>query len=222
MQGSDRPLPSSPSKWPTPRNPAPLLAQFRSAIRVWHYSIPTEQAYCDWIKRLIVVLHKRQPASLGADDVAAFLRHLAVHDHVAAATQDQAKSALLFQGRRHHAARGDRASASRPDAVRVRPARARPRRRARRSLAAECTCAEVPGRRAGPRVAIRLSGGQPLGRSAQRGRPAPSRQRHPHGAAVARPRRLANDDIDAHVLHRGGRGVSSPLDSLAATSRADP
>ena len=79
-----------------PHEPGALLAQVRSAIRVRHYSIRTEQAYCDWIKRFIVFHHKRHPAGLGADDVAAFLSHLAVQGHVAAATQNQAKSALLF------------------------------------------------------------------------------------------------------------------------------
>jgi len=67
-----------------------------SAIGVRHSSIRTEPAYCDWIKRFIVFHHKRHPAGLGADDVAAFSSHLAVHGQVAAATQNQAKSALLF------------------------------------------------------------------------------------------------------------------------------
>jgi integron integrase len=79
-----------------PREPGVLLAQVRSAIRVRHYSIRTEQAYCDWIKRFIVFHRKRHPADMGADEVATFLSHLAVEGHVAAATQNQAKAALLF------------------------------------------------------------------------------------------------------------------------------
>jgi integron integrase len=76
--------------------PGALLAQVRSAIRVRHYSIRTEQAYCDWIRRFIVFHRKRHPAEMGADEVATFLSHLAVDGRVAAATQNQAKAALLF------------------------------------------------------------------------------------------------------------------------------
>jgi integron integrase len=79
-----------------PREPGVLLTQVRAAIRVRHYSIRTEQAYCDWIRRFIVFHRKRHPAEMGAAEVAAFLSHLAVAGHVAASTQNQAKAALLF------------------------------------------------------------------------------------------------------------------------------
>jgi len=79
------------------RPPAsPLLGQVRDKIRVKHYSIRTEQAYCDWIKRFILYHGKRHPAGMGASEVEAFLTDLAVRGQVAAATQNQAKSALLF------------------------------------------------------------------------------------------------------------------------------
>ncbi len=79
------------------RPPArPLLGQVRDKIRVKHYSIRTEQAYCDWIKRFILYHGKRHPARMGASEVEAFLTDLAVRGQVAAATQNQAKSALLF------------------------------------------------------------------------------------------------------------------------------
>lgn len=78
-------------------NPAPkLLDQVRGKIRLKHYSIRTEQAYLDWIKRFIVFFDKRHPRDLGAAEVEAFLTHLAVVGKVAASTQNQAKSALLF------------------------------------------------------------------------------------------------------------------------------
>ncbi|MEO8305157.1 MAG: integron integrase, partial [Betaproteobacteria bacterium] len=64
-----------------------------------HYSIRTEQAYVDWIKRFIRFHGKRHPIELGASEVEAFLTHLAVDGNVAAATQNQAKSALLFMYR---------------------------------------------------------------------------------------------------------------------------
>ena len=73
-----------------------LLDQVRGKIRLKHYSIRTEQAYVDWIKRFILHFGKRHPRELGAADVEAFLTHLAVAGNVAASTQNQAKSALLF------------------------------------------------------------------------------------------------------------------------------
>jgi len=76
--------------------PVPLLDRVRDRIRVKHYSIRTEQAYCDWIRRFVNFHGKRHPSDLGAADVEAFLTWLAVHGRVAASTQNQAKSALLF------------------------------------------------------------------------------------------------------------------------------
>lgn len=73
-----------------------LLDQVRGKIRLKHYSIRTEQAYVDWIKRFILHFDKRHPRELGAAEVEAFLTHLAVAGKVAASTQNQAKSALLF------------------------------------------------------------------------------------------------------------------------------
>lgn len=76
----------------TPR----LLDQVRGKIRLKHYSLRTEQTYVDWIKRFIRHFGKRHPRELGAAEVEAFLTHLAVVGRVAASTQNQAKSALLF------------------------------------------------------------------------------------------------------------------------------
>jgi len=73
-----------------------LLDQVRGKIRLKHYSLRTEQAYVDWIKRFIRHFGKRHPRDLGAADVEAFLTHLAVVGRVAASTQNQDKSALLF------------------------------------------------------------------------------------------------------------------------------
>ena len=75
---------------------APLLEQVRAVIRFKHYSIRTEQTYLDWIKRFILFHGKRHPRDMGADEVRAYLTHLAVEGHVAASTQNQALSALLF------------------------------------------------------------------------------------------------------------------------------
>ncbi len=79
---------------PTP--PPKLLDQVRGKIRLKHYSIRTEQAYTDWIKRFILHFDKKHPREMGAAEVEQFLTHLAVHGKVAASTQNQAKAALLF------------------------------------------------------------------------------------------------------------------------------
>jgi len=76
--------------------PARLLDRVRDKIRLRHYSIRTEQAYADWIKRFIVFHGKRHPETLGAPEVEAFLTNLAVERKVAAATQNLAKSSILF------------------------------------------------------------------------------------------------------------------------------
>lgn len=64
-----------------------LLDQVRGKIRLKHYSIRTEQAYVDWIKRFVLHFGKRHPRDLGAAEVEQFLTHLAVKGKVAAATQ---------------------------------------------------------------------------------------------------------------------------------------
>jgi len=76
--------------------PKKLLDQVRDAIRLKHYSYRTEQAYVGWIKRYIYFHDVRHPSEMGAPEVEAFLTHLAVKEHVAASTQNQALSALLF------------------------------------------------------------------------------------------------------------------------------
>lgn len=73
-----------------------LLDRLRAVIRTKHYSIRTESAYVDWARRFILFHGKRHPAALGAPEVMAFLSDLAVRLDVAASTQNQARSALLF------------------------------------------------------------------------------------------------------------------------------
>ena len=87
--------PNSEDKNTTIQSPR-LLDLVRDKLRVKHYSIRTEQAYVDWIKRYIFFHDKRHPQAMSAQDVEAFLTHLAVAGKVAASTQNQAKSALLF------------------------------------------------------------------------------------------------------------------------------
>lgn len=76
--------------------PGRLVEQVREAIRSRYYSRRTEEAYLHWIKRFIYFSGRRHPRELGAAQVTAFLSHLAVERKVAAGTQNQALSALLF------------------------------------------------------------------------------------------------------------------------------
>ncbi len=80
----------------TTLKPPRLLEVVRQQIRVRHYSVRTEQAYVGWIRRYILANGKRHPRDMGATEVAAFLTQLAIEGNVAAATQNQALSALLF------------------------------------------------------------------------------------------------------------------------------
>lgn len=73
-----------------------LLDRVRAAIRVRHYSRRTEDTYVVWIRRFILFHRKRHPCEMGEREITAFLTYLAVEKHVAASTQNQALSALLF------------------------------------------------------------------------------------------------------------------------------
>jgi integron integrase len=73
-----------------------LLDQARLVLRLKHMSYRTEIAYLSWIKRFILFHDKRHPKEMGAPEIRAFLAHLALHDQVAASTQNGALNALLF------------------------------------------------------------------------------------------------------------------------------
>jgi integron integrase len=63
---------------------------------VHHYSRRTEEAYVHWIRRFLLFHDRKHPRRLAEADVNRFLTHLAVHEHVAASTQNQALAAVLF------------------------------------------------------------------------------------------------------------------------------
>jgi hypothetical protein len=69
-----------------PQSPT-LLGQVRARIRVKHYSIRTEVAYVDWVRRFIVFHNKLHPRHLGAAEVESFLTYLADKRQVSASTQ---------------------------------------------------------------------------------------------------------------------------------------
>ena len=73
-----------------------LLDRVRAVVRARHYSRRTEGAYVAWIRRYILFHDKRHPTDMGAPEITRFLSSLAVEGNVAASTQNQALSALLF------------------------------------------------------------------------------------------------------------------------------
>lgn len=73
-----------------------LIPRLREALRFRRYSLKTEKAYVQWVRRYIYFHGKRHPQDMGAVEVTAFLNHLANARQVAAATQNQALAALLF------------------------------------------------------------------------------------------------------------------------------
>jgi integrase len=81
---------------PSPSRPPRLFDRVREAARVRHYSRRTESACLAWIRRFIFFHAKRHPAEMGAPEITKFLSSLAVEGNVAASTQNQALSALLF------------------------------------------------------------------------------------------------------------------------------
>ena len=78
-----------------------LLDQLREVMRVKHYSLRTEEAYGQWVRRYLK-FHRdavgtwRHPRDLGPADVVAVLNHLANVENVAAGTQNQALNAISF------------------------------------------------------------------------------------------------------------------------------
>ncbi len=81
---------------PISPRPPKLLDRVREANRLRHGSRSTEKSYVGWIRRYILFHGKRHPAEMGAPEVTRFLSSLTVEGRVAASTQNQALSALLF------------------------------------------------------------------------------------------------------------------------------
>jgi integron integrase len=79
----------------TPPRPR-LFDDVRRRLRLKHYSLATERIYLQWMRRFILANGKRHPRELGGAEVERFLSALATEGDVAASTQNQALSALLF------------------------------------------------------------------------------------------------------------------------------
>jgi len=73
-----------------------LLTQLKEEIRRRNYSYSTEKTYSQWIVRFVRFHNYSHPESLNEDDVVSYLNYLANDMNVAASTQNQALSAIVF------------------------------------------------------------------------------------------------------------------------------
>lgn len=76
--------------------PKKLLDQYREALRSKHYSRRTEDTYIAWVRRYIRFNNMRHPKEMNIPEINAFITHLAMQKNVAASTQNQALSAVIF------------------------------------------------------------------------------------------------------------------------------
>lgn len=73
-----------------------VVAMVRSKVRLKHYSLATEDAYCGWVGRYYDYCRRLRHGMSHEEKAEAYLSHLAVEGHVSAKTQNQAFSAILF------------------------------------------------------------------------------------------------------------------------------
>jgi len=92
---SNTPILHSP---PNPSEPKGkrLLDQYREILRNRHYSHRTEKTYISWVRQFILYHNKRHPREMGVPEINAFITHLVNEKNVAASTQNQAISSILF------------------------------------------------------------------------------------------------------------------------------
>ena len=72
------------------------LIDVQKELRLRHYALPTERAYLGWIKRFAIFKKSESLQQFGEPDIKEFLTELAIDGKVAASTQNQALSAMLF------------------------------------------------------------------------------------------------------------------------------
>jgi len=73
-----------------------LLDRVREAMRLKHMSYRTEETYLYWIKQFILFHDKRNPDSMNAPEIRAYLSHLATEHDVSASTQNLALNSIMF------------------------------------------------------------------------------------------------------------------------------
>ncbi len=73
-----------------------LLYEVREIQLIKNYSYRTEKSYIRWIRKFILFHQKRHPQDMAEPEIKQFLNYLADNQKVAASTQNQALSAILF------------------------------------------------------------------------------------------------------------------------------
>lgn len=81
-----------------------LLEQFKEALRNCHYSARTEETYLKWVRQFIRHHNPdidkgqvaRHPRDMGIAEINEFITHIVSQKNIAASTQNQALSAILF------------------------------------------------------------------------------------------------------------------------------
>jgi len=73
-----------------------LLDRIIREVRRRNYSYSTEQSYCQWVVRYVRYHNLTHPRDLGNRDIVKYLNYLANECNLAASTQNQALSALIF------------------------------------------------------------------------------------------------------------------------------
>ena len=85
-----------PNPIPRPAGEKKLLDLYSEALRNRHYSLRTEDTYISWVRQFILFHNKRHPRDMGAAEINDFITHLVSQRTVAASTQNQAISAIMF------------------------------------------------------------------------------------------------------------------------------
>ncbi|MGD2118779.1 MAG: integron integrase [Chromatiales bacterium] len=75
---------------------SPLHSAFIKTIRVRRMAVRTEKTYEDWLTRFFQFHNWREIESLGKNEIAEYLEHLALNRRVSAATQKIALNSLVF------------------------------------------------------------------------------------------------------------------------------
>ena len=81
---------------PLPASAEELLAATETALRARHYAYRTEKSYMAWLRRFLSFHREVGVDELGTEHIERYLEALAVRRNVAASTQNQALSAILF------------------------------------------------------------------------------------------------------------------------------
>src|SRR5712691_2133400 len=165
-----------------------LLDRMRAVLRTRHYSIRTEDAYVQWVKRFILFHGKKHPSEMGSEEINEYLTHLAVERHLSASTQSQALAAILFLYR-------DVLGEEVPwltELVRA-PRRERAAARRARGEVSECECVVV--------MAVGIPCGKAQHRSAKRNRAEASSGGAGHPARCARRGAVRGDCEGGDAAH---------------------